>query len=67
MVATKSTLDGTCNNGSITGWSIRVENRIRFTSKLSVMISPVSDIIGRNIECAHDDYVNVTVVQDPLQ
>ena len=51
---------GTCNNDSIIGQSIGVENGTCFISQLSVMITP--DIIGKTIECIHDDYVNTTVV-----
>ena len=50
---------GTCNNDSIIGRSIGVENGTCFTSQLSIMISP--DLIGKTIECLHDDY-NTTVV-----
>ena len=52
---------GTCNNGSIFGRNIRIENGTCFTSQLSVTITP--DMIGKSIECIHDDYkyVNVTV------
>ena len=52
---------GTCNNGFIVGQNVRVENGTRFTSQLSITISP--DIIGKSIEYFHDDYeyVNTTV------
>jgi hypothetical protein len=41
-----------CNNGSIAGRLIRVENG-RFTSQLNVTLT--SDIVGRSIECAYDN------------
>ena len=44
--------DRTCNNGSILGRIVRVENGV-FTSQLNVTFT--SDIVGRSIECAHDN------------
>ena len=44
--------DRICNNGSIVGRIIRVENGV-FISQLNVTLT--SDIIGRSIECAYDN------------
>ena len=41
-----------CNNGSIVGWIVRVENGT-YTSQLNVTLT--SDIVGRSIECAYDN------------
>jgi hypothetical protein len=48
---------GTCNNGTIVGRDISVDNDTYYTSQLSVTITP--DLIGTSIECIHDDYVYV--------
>ena len=44
--------DRTCNNGSIVGRIIRVEND-SYTSQLNVTLT--SDIVGRSIECSYDN------------
>ena len=42
------TATGECNNGSIVGQSINC-----YTSQLNITVS--SDMIGKNIECVHDN------------
>ena len=51
---------GTCNNGTIVGQDIRVDNDTYYTSQLSVLVT--SDIIGESTECIHDEYANITLV-----
>ena len=43
---------GDCNNGAITGWSMRVENS-SYVSQLEVIVN--STMIGKGIACAHDN------------
>ena len=50
---------GVCNNGSIVGEGHRTENGC-YSSQLIVNLTP--DIIGKTIECAHDDAGNVSVI-----
>ena len=51
---------GTCNNGTIVGQDIRVENDTYYTSQLSILVT--SDLIGKSIECIHDEYANTTLI-----
>ena len=46
------TTAGECNNGSIIGRGIRVEGNC-FTSQLNITVN--SDMIGKTIECVHDN------------
>ena len=48
----------TCNNGSIIGEAIRIEDNY-YTSQLHVRIS--LDIIGESIECANDDGATIVI------
>ena len=50
---------GVCNNGSIVGEGRKIENG-SYTSQLNV--NATSDIIGKTIECVHDEAGNVSVV-----
>lgn len=50
---------GICNNGSIVAQSVRVNNG-HYTSRLTVTFN--SDLIGKSVECIHDDIVNITYV-----
>ena len=43
---------GECNNGSIKGQGIRVEGSC-YTAQLNITVS--SDMIGKTIECVHDN------------
>ena len=45
-------IDQTCNNGSIVGRIVRVENGV-YISQLSVTLT--SDIVGRSIACSYDN------------
>ena len=51
---------GTCNDGTIVGQDIRVENDTYYTSQLSVLAT--SDLIDKSTKCIHDEYANTTVV-----
>ena len=48
----------TCNNGTITGEAIKVEERY-YTSQLHVTVG--LDMIGESIECANDDGVTMPI------
>ena len=50
---------GICNNGAITGHSLRVVN-INFVSQLSVTVHSSFD--GQSIQCGHDNGVTITVI-----
>ena len=47
----------TCNNGTIVGRGIRVENNSSFTSQLNVTVTP--DVIGESVECVHDNETTI--------
>lgn len=47
---------GQCNNGNITGHSLRIEKNY-YTSQLHIMFSP--DLVGLSIECIHDNVNSV--------
>ena len=49
-----------CNNGTIVGQSLRVENT-SYTSQLNVTVS--SNMIGESIKCVHDDGKVATSVE----
>ena len=49
----------TCNNETIIGRGIRVENNSSFTSLLNVTVTP--DVIGESIECVHDNGTLTTI------
>ena len=49
---------GECNEGSITGNSLRVEGSF-YVSKLRVKVSP--EVIGESIECLHDGMNTTTI------
>ena len=55
---TQSGASGTCNNGVITGHSLRVVNN-NFVSQLNVTVSSSFD--GKSIQCSHDNGVTITV------
>ena len=46
-------VNGTCNNGEIIGYSLRVTADNCFTSLLNVTVSP--GLIGQTIQCAHNN------------
>lgn len=46
-----------CNNGNITGHSLRLDQGNCYTSKLHVVYSP--DLSGCTVECAHDNVHSV--------
>ena len=48
----------TCNNGTIAGEAIKVEESY-YTSQLHVTVG--LDVIGESIECANDDGVTMTI------
>ena len=50
---------GVCNNGAITGWSVRVENNSSFISQLEVTIT--AEMIGKNIICNRDNGTIYTI------
>ena len=47
-----------CNDGTIVGRGIIVENNSSFTSQLNVTVTP--GIIGESVECVHD--INGTII-----
>ena len=49
----------TCNNGTIVGIGIIVENNSSFTSQLNVTVSP--DVVGESVECVHDNGTLTTI------
>ena len=50
-----------CNNGLITAQSLTVDEEQRvYTSQLSVNVT--DDLIGKSIECVHDNVSNSTIV-----
>ena len=50
-----------CNNGLITAQSLTVdEEQMVYTSRLSVNVT--DDLIGKSIECIHDNVSNSTIV-----
>ena len=57
---------GICNNGTIVGQDIRIDNDTYYVSQLSVSVT--SDIVGKTVECVHESYQNnsttVSVVED---
>jgi hypothetical protein len=48
-----------CNNGNITGHSLRVEGD-HYTSQIHVMFTP--DLLGRTIECIHNNLDSYEVI-----
>ena len=46
-------VNGTCNNGTIVGYSLRVITDNCFTSQLNVTVSP--GLIGSTVQCTHND------------
>ena len=54
-----TTAIGVCNDGSILGRGIRVADN-HYTSELNIMVS--SDMIGKTVQCVHDDLGTETVV-----
>ena len=48
-----------CNNGTIVGLGIRVENNSSFTSQLNVTVT--ADVIGESVECVHDNGTLTTI------
>ena len=52
------TATGECNNGSIVGQSIKVEGNC-YTSQLNITVS--SDMIGKNIDCVHDNLAETVI------
>ena len=53
FTSVEGTALGICNQGSIIGRSLRVENGSFYTSQLRVTVS--SEVIGKSIRCLHDD------------
>jgi hypothetical protein len=43
---------GTCRNGDVTGWSMRVEGSL-YVSQLEITVDP--EMVGKSVVCAHDD------------
>ena len=54
-----SSAAGVCNNGSIQARSIMGVEYNLYTSQLNITVS--SDMIGKTIECVHDNINNSTV------
>ena len=50
----------TCNNNSIVGHSLKIENGTDYISQLEVTFS--SELVGGIIECLHDDGTTVSSV-----
>ena len=50
---------GECNNGSIRAHSVQVEDNC-YTSQLNITVN--ADMIGKTIECAHDDQSTESVI-----
>ena len=50
---------GVCNNGSIVGQSLRVQDG-QYSSQLNVTVT--ADMIGRSVECVYADGGNSTIV-----
>ena len=50
----------TCNNNSIVGRSLKIENGSRYASQLQVTIS--SELVGGIIECLHDNGIAISLV-----
>ena len=50
---------GECNNGSIHAHSVRVEDNC-YTSQLNITVN--ADMIGKTIECAHDNTSTENVI-----
>jgi hypothetical protein len=48
-----------CNNGNITGHSLRVEGE-HYTSQIHVMFTP--DLLGRTIECIYDNLTSYELI-----
>ena len=53
----------TCNNKTISGRGVRVLGRF-YASQLSVKVS--SDLIGKTIECVHDDVLTTKIGSSTL-
>lgn len=50
---------GVCNNGAITGWSVRVERDSFYISQLEVSIT--AEMVGKYIECNRDNGTIYTI------
>lgn len=48
-----------CNNGNITGHSLRVEGE-RYTSQIHIIVTP--DLLGRTIECVHNNFSSYELI-----
>ena len=59
----ESGVAGQCNNGSIVGQSLGVQDG-QYTSQLNVTVT--ADIIGKNIECVYTDFDNITILVGSL-
>ena len=56
----------TCDNGSIVGKGVKVEND-NFISQLTVTVSPISSILGDNIVCAQSHNETTVIANTTLE